>query len=121
MAFVKKMMGFPLRISSHFRPSSHSKDMRKYVSHFLQGLLIIVQLAEGFIGGKDTGVKLDVDHCMDFAWKAKDTDKLHLRIEWLQIALQKAEESNDPKAVHWKVNIESELQEAIRAVNQNII
>jgi len=40
MAFAKKMMGFPVRIWSHFRikPNCRQKDLRKYkVSHFLQG------------------------------------------------------------------------------------
>ena len=39
MAFAKKMMGFPVRIWSHFRtkPNCHQKDMRKSLSHFLQG------------------------------------------------------------------------------------
>ena len=42
MAFAKKMMGFPVRIWSHFRtkPNCRQRDMRKYkVSHFLQGQL----------------------------------------------------------------------------------
>ena len=58
---------------------------------------------------------------MDFAWKAKESNWFHLTIEWLQVALKKANESNDPKAVHWKVHIEFELQQAIQAVNYNMI
>ena len=45
---------------------------------------------------------------------------LHLAIEWLQVALKKADESNDPNAVKWKVNIEYELEEAIQAVNYKL-
>ena len=44
MGFAKKMMGFPVRIWSHFqnKPNYHGKDMRKYkVSHFLQGMYVI--------------------------------------------------------------------------------
>ena len=37
MAFSKKMMGFPIRIWGHFPPNCHQKDMRKSLSHFLQG------------------------------------------------------------------------------------
>ena len=39
MAFAKKMMGFPVRIWSHFRtrPNCRQSDMRKSVSHFLHG------------------------------------------------------------------------------------
>ena len=39
MAFAKKMMGFPVRFWSHSRtkPNCRQKDMRKSVSHFLQG------------------------------------------------------------------------------------
>ena len=39
MAFTKKMMGFPVRIWSHFRtkPNCRQKDMRKSLSHFLEG------------------------------------------------------------------------------------
>ena len=37
MGFAKKMMGFPGRIWSHFRPNCRQKDMRKSLSHFLQG------------------------------------------------------------------------------------
>ena len=40
MAFAKKMMGFPVRIWSHFRTKSNCcpKDVRKSLSHFLQGI-----------------------------------------------------------------------------------
>ena len=43
MAFAKKMMGFPVRIWSHFRtkPNCHQYGMRKSVSHFLQGMFFI--------------------------------------------------------------------------------
>ena len=36
---AKKMMGFPVRIWSHFRtrPNCRGKDVRKSLSHFLQG------------------------------------------------------------------------------------
>ena len=39
MAFAKKMMGVPLRIWSHSqtKPNCRQKDMRKSLSHFLQG------------------------------------------------------------------------------------
>ena len=39
-AFAKKMMGFPVRISYHFRtkPNCRQKDMRKSLSHFWQGV-----------------------------------------------------------------------------------
>ena len=37
MAFVNKMMGFPVWIWCHFRPSCRQRDMRKSMSHFLQG------------------------------------------------------------------------------------
>ena len=40
MAFAKRMMGFPVRIWSHFRtkPNCLQKDIRKCLSHFLQGI-----------------------------------------------------------------------------------
>ena len=37
MTFAKKMMGFPMRIRSHFPPNCRQKDMMKSMSHFLQG------------------------------------------------------------------------------------
>ena len=87
---------------------------------FISSLLIFfVQLVEGFIGGKDTGVKLGVFHCMDFVSRAKEIGFHHLAIEWLQMALKKADESNDPKAVKWKVHIESDLREVIQVVKYN--
>ena len=42
MTFATKMMGFPMRIWSHFPPNCRQKDMRKSMSHFLQGSLKIL-------------------------------------------------------------------------------
>ena len=43
MAFTKKMMGFPVWIWSHSRtkPNCRQKELRKFVSHFLQGITLI--------------------------------------------------------------------------------
>ena len=37
MALARKMMGFPVRTWSHFRQNYRQRDMRKSISHFLQG------------------------------------------------------------------------------------
>ena len=39
MEFAKKMMGFPVRIWSHFRPNCPQKDKKETLPHFLQGFL----------------------------------------------------------------------------------
>ena len=46
MAFAKKMMGFPVRIWSHFgtKPSCRQKDKRKSPSHFVQGILLLLNI-----------------------------------------------------------------------------
>ena len=44
LAFAKKMMGFPVRIWSHFQSNCRQKDMRKSVLHFLQGTHLIYHI-----------------------------------------------------------------------------
>ena len=70
-------------------------------------------MAEGFIGGKERGVKLVVVHCLDFALRAKETNMFHLAIEWLQAALQKAKDSNHPDAANRKRQSKFDLLQAV--------
>ena len=65
MEFSKKMMGFPLDLVS-FSTNSRQKDMRKSVSHFLQGFnnsltlsLFSFLLGESSVGGKKKRTQTD--------------------------------------------------------------